>query len=273
VEASRMTVCPLSTLELYDRVSICAGWSEIRSANYVEGACVPRGDWRKVSEAEIRQMVGDSGPGSTIYLLRLPTDFSSPLGLIRSALAENNDLTVAENLFQHRSYRKAVRGMVESLLALGCGGQTIRILGHYAREPGLPTASRAYPNGDGPYVGLHIDSWSSVSWAEKLSAPPTRLCVNLGPEPRYFVFHPVVIDNLCSDDQTVTPEEAVREFLRRRKSESLYRLQIGPGEAYVAPTERFIHDATTVDKRYVDASVTLLGTFPRAALARFVTLS
>jgi hypothetical protein len=49
------------------------------------------------------------------------------------------------------------------------------------------------------------------------------------------------------------------------------RLEIRPGEAYIAPTEIVIHDATTMGKEFTDATFTVLGNFDRSVIASLLS--
>ena len=53
----------------------------------------------------------------------------------------------------------------------------------------------------------------------------------------------------------------VRAFLAAFPDLPLFRLQIRPGEAYIAPTERLAHDATTWDRLTMDMTIHMHGRF------------
>ena len=48
-------------------------------------------------------------------------------------------------------------------------------------------------------------------------------------------------------------------FMQRYPDYPVIKVRVAPGEAYIAPTENMIHDASTVAKRVPDLHLTFLG--------------
>lgn len=102
------------------------------------------------------------------------------------------------------------------------------------------------------YIGLHIDSWDGTSFEERRTAR-TRISVNVGDAPRYLL-----VLNMPFDEGARLIQEALNlPSLPRpyRVMPTLFwlfpeipvlRIEIGPGEAYVADTDNLIHDASTL---------------------------
>lgn len=194
-----------------------------------------------------------------IAILSLPSDILDSFQLIRSSIAKHNNSVYVDNMFRHSSFKKGCRDLLAWL------GRTeasdIHYLGHYYRKPGLQSCSI---NASGKYIGLHVDSWSGKNVSERLSPFPYRVCVNLGPEPRYFTFVPVALKRIKEDKlyrDIHCPNAIVSSFLQSNEGIPVIRIMVMPGEAYVAPTETIIHDANTINKLYLDASITVLGNF------------
>jgi len=125
--------------------------------------------------------------------------------------------------------------------------------------------STTWDRGDGKLTGLHIDRWERRS-LDSLPLARNRVCLNLGPRARWLVFLTIELDELaalCGQAPTAsfTTSHAVM-CLRKRPQTPVYRLRVEPGEAYVAPTERLIHDgqASSVTGEWV---YTMFGRFER----------
>jgi hypothetical protein len=127
---------------------------------------------------------------------------------------------------------------------------------------------------NGKLTGLHIDRWEKRPLSS-LSSARNRVCLNMGPHPRWLVFLAIDLHEiaaLCGIDVTIpfTTSHA-QTYLRRHPITPVYRLRIEPGEAYVAPTERLIHDgqASSVTGEWV---YTVFGRFERTDEARTLSI-
>lgn len=118
-----------------------------------------------------------------------------------------------------------------------------------ADEPELRTTSQD-PLAHG-FVGMHIDAWDDRGTG--VVGNRNRLCINFGPEDRYFLFVDAPVSEMrkalseASDTQfTGNPSEVGRCFMQAFPSYPVTRLRVRPGEAYVAPTCAILHDASTI---------------------------
>lgn len=115
---------------------------------------------------------------------------------------------------------------------------------------------------DNLYVGLHIDSWDGVNSNFRHKAR-NRLCLNLGKEARYFLFvNLTFVDILKSVSKKSSHSDyPVKLFLKSFPEYPVIRIQLQPGEGYIAPTENIIHDASTENKLFPDVILSFLGYF------------
>lgn len=94
------------------------------------------------------------------------------------------------------------------------------------------------------YVGLHLDNWPGVPIGFN------RLCVNLGPYARLFLFIPQPLKVLLQLSATTNPSEHIsisRSFMENFPSYPVIGVKIDPGWAYLAPTTQIVHDAACPD--------------------------
>jgi hypothetical protein len=128
-------------------------------------------------------------------------------------------------------------------------------------------------------VGLHIDTWEGGSLDQR-QASMVRLCVNLGPGDRYFLFAPMTLVEII-DCLPVQLRETCRhnstslcnEFFARFPEVTIMRLLIKPGYGYFADTDNMIHDGSTSEIASENTHFTVRGRFGlldgfRAALSR-----
>lgn len=112
-------------------------------------------------------------------------------------------------------------------------------------------------------VGLHLDHWDRMPLQHRERAQ-NRLCVNLGQGVRALQLIPVAADELdvhAGRRGAGAPragESPVHRFLGVAHAQAVVRLLLLPGDAYIAPTERFIHDGCVLGP-YEDLTFTCRG--------------
>jgi hypothetical protein len=120
-----------------------------------------------------------------------------------------------------------------------------------------------------PSVGLHLDSWEKLPLRRRHFAKQ-RLCLNIGTETRYFLFINRTLMEIFNDLNLVDPTDIYQDYRGLRLAQQfmsvcdrypVISIAIEPGEAYIAPTENIIHDATSMNKQSPDWSLTFLGKF------------
>jgi hypothetical protein len=101
------------------------------------------------------------------------------------------------------------------------------------------------------FIGLHIDSWDGKTYEERRAAR-TRISVNVGRVSRYLLVLNLAFDQGAQLIQqafdllaTPTPHRVLPTLFWLFPELSVLRIEIGPGEAYVADTDNLIHDAST----------------------------
>src|SRR5260370_38226681 len=93
--------------------------------------------------------------------------------------------------------------------------------------------------------------------------------MNLGREDRFFLFINLelrdIVNAVSLQDNSDRWEEygpnIVEPFMRQNPHYPVAKLKVKPGEAYIAPTENIIHDASTAGKSHQDFCITFLGKF------------
>jgi hypothetical protein len=111
-------------------------------------------------------------------------------------------------------------------------------------------------------LGLHLDNWDRLP-SEQRGDSRNRVSLNLGDEPRWFMFvdHDVVAR---SPDGLVPTTRSARHGVMAAeggRSPAIVRVRVPVGWAYIAPTEVLLHDVWSLGERR--------GAFHASALGRF----
>jgi hypothetical protein len=97
-------------------------------------------------------------------------------------------------------------------------------------------------------IGLHLDSWEDAKIGRRRFAR-NRISINMGKAARRLLFMTTSVDFLFSAFGLLTsPNEYPVDQIWKATSgqdRRIYSLEIRPGEAYIAPTECLLHDAST----------------------------
>jgi hypothetical protein len=119
------------------------------------------------------------------------------------------------------------------------------------------------------YVGLHVDSFERRIVSE-LRQARNRLCVNLGPYGRWFLFSPVETTDVAAACG-LGPSAILNTIGFRQYAVSadlpIFRLRMEPGDAYIAPTERLLHDGQAENSERT-CIYTVMGYFDNTMEAR-----
>jgi len=101
----------------------------------------------------------------------------------------------------------------------------------------------------GRRIGLHVDNFDRLPYARRHQGR-RRLCINLGPGPRYLLIGDHDIQQICrtlhTDPHRHHPHtEDIRQYLTAGHALHCLRIRLDPGDGYIAPTEYLAHDGST----------------------------
>lgn len=239
-----------------------AAASDLQPA-YAIGAMVPRVPWRCLTPDEETRVFGGRHPAHTVQVCRIPPEAIEGFGPLRTALARDYPVEVLQRVIGSKRTAEAFSCLQSGLGRFGVCWQTIRALGISLKSPGLETCTTESSTGE--RVGLHVDSFfgDGLSGRERRAL---RLCINVGIEPRHFLFVNTSLQRIwevsCDGSREmhqVNASAIAAAFLAAHPNYGVLRLTLLPGEAYIAPTENIIHDSTSADRRTFDAALTFLG--------------
>jgi hypothetical protein len=137
-------------------------------------------------------------------------------------------------------------------------GTVDRAIGVIQDVPGMATQTMRGPGGR--RMGLHLDNWDRLP-AGRRHTSRNRASLNLGPEPRWFLFADLDVVAAHPPDEVPSTETARRLVRDLPTPPTVVRLQVPPGWAYVAPTENLLHDVRSLGQHEGTSHVSALGRF------------
>lgn len=250
----------------HDRVNLSDGTlrlqqSEGDKAEYVSGAFLPKMPWRKPSDWENARLWQDSGVTNVDFvgIASIPSEI---LGTLREIVRSTH--TDALRQLEPRRIREFIGPLVDYVRDRFAYKSEPFNHGIHVHLPGRETVTVNTANGK--YLGLHLDSWDRYP-VEARARSLNRICVNIGAEPRHLLFLNLSLMNVARLAQE-SQETADREydsvgpaFMSRFPGYPIVKVRIAPGEAYIAPTDNVIHDASTLGSKTPSITLTLRGWF------------
>lgn len=235
-----------------------------QSAQYWSTAMVPTPPFRSLTAHEASRWIMPSNalyqPTHDVALVVLDTEPVRMLRRLLENVSSREDALQAASSVETRSALTAIVGEV-SRRFISAG--EIHPLGISIDEGGQLTTT--YDRAIGQKIGLHVDSWDRKPTTERGHAR-NRLALNVGASSRYLWFSNTPVSTLVRSHGLAAggATELVRWFLLGRPRLPIMRVEIRPGEAYIAPTENLIHDGCTLGVNGWSHLTTFLGHFAPA---------
>jgi hypothetical protein len=260
--------------ETDDRLSIGCGVAATRNTKtsnqtYCDDAYVPIAGWRSPTEAE-SLAIGLHSPGQLNRMVGLISVLEQQdikwirecIEFMRATDPKFVQLrTTDEKLWKHPLTSFLLDKIKEA--ATICGPLACNTVAEH--EPGLTTVTFNHYRQN--FIGLHIDGWDKLPVGQ-LPYARNRVSVNLGQEDRHFMFVNLTVDDMLThlrafgQTKSLVDERAIgKAFMATFPDYPLIKLTIRPGEAYVAPTDNILHDATTMANRLKSCHIAFRGYF------------
>jgi hypothetical protein len=253
-----------SDINLKNRLFLSSGTEQASvstdcgSIPYCNNALVPRLPWRSLTSMEQQILFGTK-------LEKLESLYVSILNIPQNILDDLKELNKLEerrflkDILQTERVKKGVALIHEYI-------ETFRIqsaeLSEYRIDWNEPKQMTVTVGRARCRVGLHIDNQRGSSLH--------RISLNLGSEPRYFLFINLSIDQLYrlvaetdgnSVSKTSGSSRICMAFMQIFPNYPVVKLRVNPGEAYIAPTEHITHDGCTEGTKDLDVFFTVRSIF------------
>ncbi|MFT4114268.1 MAG: hypothetical protein QM649_15995 [Silvibacterium sp.] len=251
---------------LNGRIQRSCGTEIASSHDYYAEARVPSGPWGELTPKDRSILLKGYSPerrARTIRIVRPPDFIFDSFEELRT-IADAKGFDGVLQSVSAKTPAQSLRHFAEcarDLYGLGLSGNAGVLGGVRVNPAGLRTVT-THPT-QGRFVGMHVDNWSMVPLRSRHLAP-IRICLNIGSEPRYFLFVGLTIQRIADTVRglpgfrsTLGCTDIGRLFLSHCPSYAVFRLKLMPGEAYIAPTEAIIHDGSTESAVAPDLSLSI----------------
>jgi hypothetical protein len=249
------------------RVSLSSGTISLQKPEsdelkYNPGAFVPAKPWRKPTDRESNGLWRDSGFTGVDFvgITKVPDDLLAEFNNVERDGSSGPLWRLESNRIDELS-----RPLV-NYLCKGFG---------YKKDPvrqgvsvNMPALETVTFDANRAFLGLHLDSWDGQPLETRVQSL-NRIVVNIGSEARYFLFLNLSLMEMARA-LTLRPGTVHGglnwlgpAFMARFPRYPIVRVRVAPGEAYIAPTDNVIHDASTIDSKGPSVSFTVRGWFIR----------
>lgn len=243
--------------ELASRAEVAFGLQVHHALHgYQLNAVLPSRNWEPAPAGFFCAAGKESAAHNTVAVFRAPHKI---LTCVRRALEIVSPSVTGADLRPEPFYKIALQELqkflrtIEDPLPL----RSTFVDGVQFRAPARVTVSKNDQTGE--YVGMHVDTWDLAQRHDR-SRSRNRIAINVSTEPRSFLYVPITFEALRrslddNPDYDLAPHELVLAVAKAFPTCPVVRLRVDPGEAYLAPTENIIHDAST--ERVVRLDVTI----------------
>lgn len=230
----------------------------------------PNNNWKNLSDAYFLKLIAypeqEWSNGNWIGIIRIPEKILNP---IREFISKSDLLDFRRLTSLNCEHDYAFTPLVDYIYKSKLHVKDFSVAGLSFNPPGLATTTANFDliSPLDPYIGLHLDSWYQGDTALQRQYSPNRIVCNLGKESRYLLFVNLTmksIENLIQQiepDYTFSAGTIVYKFFQAFPNYPVFKLEIRPGEAYIAPTENLFHDSTTLGMKNEDMLFTVRGYF------------
>lgn len=264
------------SLEEPPRVELSTGTTAANATSlaelYSESASIPKEPWRVPSSREneilyIRTLPETMPTGSWISVVQVPTRVYTYFAALREVSRTIKDPKEFQDLLEQGNYQDSVLFAINYITAFTMVPQPHDLVGGvFAAPPNAQTTTR---DNTGRFLGMHVDGWYKLTLEEKLAAP-NRISINIGYEDRFLLYINLTLQQVSQIMQEQHQEVQERyeymiglrtAFMKYFPEYPVVRVRIKPGEAYIAPTENFIHDGSSFGQSTLDIQVNARGIF------------
>jgi len=255
---------------LADRVSACHGIRMNRgNGRSAYPIITPKDSWRPLTTDELRSVCGtwnnSLGRGTYIGVFEV-----SATALSRCVEYLDWYFSETKKSLEECKARVADLSLFQEVYSLR-GDEGDSFLGVASAQPDMRVVT--IDRDVDCLVGLHFDNFDKLPLKER-SRGRNRICINVGSESRFFMFvrsqaHALLETVISKSDadpdlrtRLITDHrELVFRYFTMFPETVVYRVELKPGEGYMAPTENIIHEGSTLGTHAVDWTMVWFGRF------------
>ena len=245
-------------------------------AQYEPNAHLAKRDWQKLSTEQLSIIKGDGvnkKDYNSIFLGEIPNQLKELFQKLNlhSAISDNDAI---QKFIQNKEVVQELNSQLNILLEdLSLAPYNfMSIATNYPNCEVVSLNKRKLPQNytfnDIRYIGVHKDSSKDMT-LHTCYQYGNRLTINLGEQPRYFLFMNLTMKQAYSmlkkidelKDVEIVNENITEYFIKHFPDYPMIKVKQDPYQFYIAPTDNCFHDGTTIGNQSMDVVITYLGKF------------
>jgi hypothetical protein len=235
---------------------------------YHPGSYIPRHGWRHLQTAESKALLRnapDTDFTKSIYVGEIPENLKD--AFVTLGLDKVKDLDrVYPTLKENEAAVKKITDDLDVFLRPLSASRNYKFHRITRAMPNRETITCHYIDEKFIYIGLHIDQ-SKRFTPHTAYKSGNRISINLSKENRWLAFVNLSIRqvfNMLKDKMNVSdvnPDNIAYYFFRHYPDYPVVKIEVKPYQYYIAPTDNFFHDATTLGNKEIDVTIVYTGVF------------
>ncbi|WP_419487262.1 hypothetical protein [Chryseobacterium bernardetii] len=236
---------------------------------YFDNAYLPVSEWRNLTESEYK-ILSYSGKQNKMFNTLGLGEIPDELKTLFKAIKLEECKTLFDVLPKFQEDEKLTLQLNETLNQyLNQKSDTRRYNFHRITRclPDMHTTTfHLYNKEHIKYTGLHIDQ-STKFTPNTAYKSDNRISINISEESRYLYFINLTLKQVYTDvkkhyqDISVNSDNIVELFFSLYPDYPVIRIEIKPYQYYIAPTDNFIHDGSTLGNKKFDITMVFVGEF------------
>ncbi|MCW3162611.1 hypothetical protein [Chryseobacterium oryctis] len=261
--------CPSLRQQLKINTGVVAEKVINTGIEYFDNAYLPVDDWRDLTDTEYNILSCSKQKNkmfNTLGLGEIPDELKKLFKEIK--LEECKTLFDVQPKFQeNEKLTKKLNGVLNQFLNQKSDTQRYHFHRITRALPGMHTTTFHLHNKEFiKYTGLHIDQ-STKFTPNTAYKSDNRISINISEESRYLYFVNLTLKQIYADvkkhykEISITSDNIVELFFSLYPNYPIIRIEIKPYQYYIAPTDNFIHDGSTLGNEKFDITMVFVGEF------------
>jgi len=237
---------------------------------YHPGSYVPLPGWRSLDAREARLLLTAAPTkevAKNIYVGDIPASLQAALGAL--GLQEVTSLEqVPEKVKEQEVLVKELSRQLDDFLRPFSSVKKYRFHRITRALPNRETVTNHWIRDKSVYIGLHIDQ-SRLFTPHTAYKSGNRISINLSKETRHLAFvnlsliqvYKMIKERAAPAGTVINADTIAQLFFTYFPGYPVIRLAVRPYQYYIAPTDNFFHDATTLGNRRIDVTIVYTGVF------------
>jgi len=239
--------------------------------SYTPNAFIPKRDWQPLNgkaKAVLFNNSGDVQSNSVIKIGKVPDKIAETFRKI-----ELHELTNPDDVYPTvRKHEEIVKGLATELDGFFEQFSSNKLYKFHRITRAMPnrdTITCHYRDEQFTYIGLHVDR-SRLYKLHTAHRSGNRISINIGNESRCLATVNLsliqaynMVRKKVTADKTITPHNIAGLFFQHYPNYPVVKIEVKPYQYYIAPTDNFFHDATTVGMKSIDITLVYTGNFDK----------